>query len=116
MRTEVKVKVEKDGSLTRSEIKPIYKKREDCRACHGTTLQEVIRLGTQYLVNFVPDIDVSLPKAPLTMVRCDKCGLLRHCIRWTLNSVPRLGTDPVSTSPCATPCTTSSGASRPMPT
>lgn len=79
MRTEIKVKANSDGSLERSVMNNdhIYKTRTDCRSCKGTLLQKIIHLGTQYLVNFVPDIDVSLPKAPLTLMRCDGCGLLQ---------------------------------------
>jgi NDP-4-keto-2,6-dideoxyhexose 3-C-methyltransferase len=85
MRTEVKVKANSDGTLERSVVdnSMVYATRTDCRACHGEVLQDVIHLGTQYLVNFVPDIDVSLPKAPLNLVRCDKCGLLQ--LRHTVN-------------------------------
>ena len=76
-RTHVKATASKDGALTMSELKPVHTERTSCRACLGSGLTPILSLGEQYLVNFVADIDHSLPKAPLDLVRCPGCGLLQ---------------------------------------
>lgn len=79
MRTQVKVTAAKDGSLTISDaMKPqVSERRIYCRACGEGALERVLDLGEQYLVGFVAGFDPELPKAPLTLVRCPRCGLLQ---------------------------------------
>lgn len=81
----MKATVNKDGSVTMTDVSkdPVYKTRTTCRACSDYSLEPVISLGEQYLVNFVPEIDLNLPKAPLDLVRCETCGLLQ--LRHTVN-------------------------------
>lgn len=55
----------------------VFKKRTTCRACGDYGLESILDLGQQYLVNFVDNVDESLPKAPLHLVRCAECGLLQ---------------------------------------
>jgi len=76
-RTKLKATVTKEGTMTIDEKPEVYAKRTTCRACHAENFEPVISLGDQYLVRFVPEIDLSLPKAPLDLVRCAQCGLLQ---------------------------------------
>lgn len=48
-----------------------------CRSCANPELRVVLSLGDQYVCNFVREKDESLPRAPLVLVRCEKCGLLQ---------------------------------------
>ena len=74
----LKASVNADGTTTFSESgKDIYTERVTCRACKHIQLDPILSLGDQYLVNFVEEVDLSLPKAPLTLVRCARCGLLQ---------------------------------------
>lgn len=54
----------------------MYKEVFNCRACEGT-LTQVLDLGTQYVVDFVKKPDENLLKAPLTLMKCDKCHLVQ---------------------------------------
>ncbi len=74
-----KLTLHKDGSMTLTEVSahPVATKRTTCRACKEATLQPVLSLGNQYLVNFLPTIDLEAPKAPLDLMRCGSCGLLQ---------------------------------------
>jgi SAM-dependent methyltransferase len=45
-----------------------------CRVCGGN-LESVLDLGNLYLSNFVPQVDETLPKAPLHLMRCTGCNL-----------------------------------------
>jgi hypothetical protein len=78
-RAQLKATADKDGSMTVSEVAPssVSKKRTHCRSCPAGKLQPVLSLGNQYLVNFVPEIDFSLPRSPLNLMRCEDCGLLQ---------------------------------------
>jgi len=66
---------------TAREAPKSYATRTTCRACGDPHLETVLDLGDQYLPRFVKDIDLSLPQAPLELVRCS-CGLLqlRHTV------------------------------------
>lgn len=63
-------------TLPRVTISKTFEKRDRCRACAGT-LSPVLNLGDQYLARFEDAVDIYLPRAPLELVRCDKCGLLQ---------------------------------------
>lgn len=78
-RTLLKATATKDGSMIVSEVAPtgVSKKRETCRSCSDGILEPVLSLGDQYLVNFVKNVDVNLPKSPLNLMRCSRCGLLQ---------------------------------------
>lgn len=60
-----------------------YATRTTCRACGEAAFEDVVSLGLQYLASFVPAKDESLPRSPLELVRCGKCGLLQ--LRHTVN-------------------------------
>jgi C-methyltransferase-like protein/methyltransferase family protein/putative zinc binding protein len=64
----------KEGTLVETP-KP-YTTRTTCRACGKSDLVPILDLGDQYLPRFVKDIDLTLPTAPLELVRCS-CGLLQ---------------------------------------
>jgi len=55
----------------------VYTERKTCRACSATGLIDVLSLGVQFLANFVRVIDMNLPRAPLDLMRCPRCGLLQ---------------------------------------
>lgn len=84
-RTKLKATVNQDGTVTMTDLstQPTAKVRTTCRACQSSNITEVMSLGDQYLVNFVPSIDHSLPRAPLDLMRCSDCGLLQ--LRHTVN-------------------------------
>ena len=84
-RTKLKATLNQDGTVTMTDMKSVAtsKVRTTCRACHSSNLQNVLSLGDQYLVNFVPVIDHSLPHSPLDLTRCSDCGLLQ--LRHTVN-------------------------------
>src|SRR5580692_2507458 len=54
----------------------MYSEIKECIICKGG-LQEVLDLGSQYVVDFVKEKDESLLKAPLTLMRCDKCSFIQ---------------------------------------
>lgn len=60
----------------------IWQERTTCRNCESKDLVECLDLGTQYLPRFPQEPDLSLPKAPLALVMCARCGLLqlRHTV------------------------------------
>ena len=106
-RTKLKATVNQDGTTTMSEIKnSTYTERTTCRSCHEGELINVLSLGDQYLVNFVPVRDDSLPHAPLDLKRCARCGLLQlgHTVTpdllyrefWYLSSVNQTMRDALS--------------------
>lgn len=64
----------KEGTI--STLEECYTTRKDCRACGGS-IEVVLSLGDQYLPRFTKEIDLSLPKAPLSLARCAACGLLQ---------------------------------------
>ena len=76
-RTKLKLAVTKEGVMTIDKKHEVYERRKTCRACHSEAFEPVLSLGSQYLVRFVPAIDLSLPKSPLDLVRCTQCGLLQ---------------------------------------
>lgn len=55
----------------------IYTQRSTCRACGASQFESVLDLGVQYLPRFVPDVDTTLPKAPLHLVRCGNCNMVQ---------------------------------------
>jgi len=79
MRTRLKATADKEGKVTLSQLDDgnVYARRETCRACGHLGLEPVLSLGNQYLVGFVPEVDLNLPRAPLDLCRCGKCGLLQ---------------------------------------
>src|SRR5213594_1641999 len=49
-----------------------------CRICGSEWLDVLLELGTQFLTGVFPrSADESLTKGPLTLVRCDECGLVQ---------------------------------------
>jgi len=73
-----KLTLHPDGTMTVSETTShVYTERRTCRACHEPSLQPVLDLGNQFLVNFVDQPDPNLPRAPLHLHRCSSCGLLQ---------------------------------------
>ena len=54
-----------------------YREVKRCRGCHGDELESVLDLGEMFLPRWVSEIDYSLPRAPLHLVRCVHCGLLQ---------------------------------------
>jgi hypothetical protein len=64
-------------SLTEPVLEKPYTEVVNCRSCGQRTLVEVLALGEQYLCAFPTTQDSSLPKSPLTLVRCATCGLLQ---------------------------------------
>lgn len=77
MRTRMKATLSKDGTMTLSELPAVSKVRTTCRGCGLGHLDPILDLGNQYLVNFLPEIDLFAPKSPLELVRCSGCGLLQ---------------------------------------
>lgn len=76
-RTIIKATADKDGTVTLSEAPQVSRKRATCRSCPAGKLVPVLSLGDQYLVRFVPEIDFTLPRSPLNLMRCEDCGLLQ---------------------------------------
>jgi len=59
----------------------MYREIRDCRLCNNTNLESLLELGEQYLTGVFPkDSSESLTRGPLSLVRCQSCGLvqLRH--------------------------------------
>jgi 2-polyprenyl-3-methyl-5-hydroxy-6-metoxy-1,4-benzoquinol methylase len=54
----------------------MYKELTICIIC-GSDLTEVLSLGEQYVVDFVKEKDESLLKAPLTLMKCNKCSFIQ---------------------------------------
>lgn len=54
-----------------------YAKTKTCRSCHSSNLEEVLFLGDQFLPRWVDGVDMTLPKAPLKLVMCERCHLLQ---------------------------------------
>src|SRR5439155_3146775 len=49
-----------------------------CRICGSEWLDVLLDLGTQFVSGVFPrSVDGSLTKGPLTLVRCDECGLVQ---------------------------------------
>lgn len=61
----------------------MYSEIKKCRLCGSEDVKDVLDLGTQYVVDFVPDVNEQMPKAPLVLARCATCGLvqLRHSVK-----------------------------------
>ena len=76
-RTRVRASAKEGEPMTFTDIKPVSVERSTCRSCTASTLERVIGLGNQYLVNFVKAPDLGLPRSPLTLMRCTTCGLLQ---------------------------------------
>ena len=79
MRTHIKATVTKDGNMNFSEMAetPRAKRFTHCRGCIEGSLEPVLSLGNQYVVGFVKEITLNLPRVPLNLMRCNKCGLLQ---------------------------------------
>lgn len=60
---------------------PICREVKNCRVC-GSPLKEVIDLGLQHVVDFVPKVEDGLLRVPLKLARCKGCSLvqLRHSV------------------------------------
>jgi SAM-dependent methyltransferase len=59
----------------------MYRETKECRICSATKLELLLELGDQYLTGVFPRTPQEpLTHGPLTVVRCDSCGLvqLRH--------------------------------------
>lgn len=54
----------------------MYKELVHCIIC-GSDLTEVVNLGIQFVVDFVKEKDDSLLKAPLILMRCEKCSFVQ---------------------------------------
>src|SRR2546422_1004922 len=56
----------------------MYGQITGCRICGSEWLEVLLELGTQFLTGVFPRTpDESLTKGPLTLVRCDECGLVQ---------------------------------------
>src|SRR6266581_2104982 len=56
----------------------MYGQITGCRICGSEWLEVLLELGTQFLTGVFPrSPDESLTKGPLTLVRCDECGLVQ---------------------------------------
>lgn len=60
---------------------PICREVKNCRVC-GSPVKDILNLGTQYVVDFVPKIEDGLLRVPLILARCKGCSLvqLRHVV------------------------------------
>lgn len=76
-RTRLKASAENGKLVVSKASEEVYRRIEHCRACESDALEEILPLGEQYLPRFPEEIDFSLPRAPLTLVRCEGCGLLQ---------------------------------------
>ena len=57
---------------------------ENCRICNNTDLTDVIDIGNQIITSRFPVYgDFSTPKTPITLCKCENCGLLQ--LRQTTN-------------------------------
>ena len=60
----------------------------DCRLCHGTDLHAVFDLGTQALTGRFPaSPDTPIAEGPLTLLRCDDCGLVQLAHNYDLGEM-----------------------------
>jgi hypothetical protein len=58
--------------------RPIYREAKCCRLCSGHSLTIAIELGQQCLTGVFPrDRAEDVPSGPLTLVRCEGCGLVQ---------------------------------------
>lgn len=59
-----------------------YFTRSICMICGSSDLSRVVNLGNQYVVDFVKDPKAPALKAPLELIRCEKCNLvqLKHTV------------------------------------
>lgn len=55
----------------------MYKELTECLICRTSTLNQVVDLGNQYVVDFVKEKKEDLLRAPLTLMRCQNCGLVQ---------------------------------------
>jgi SAM-dependent methyltransferase len=56
----------------------MHRQITECRICGGEGLDVLLELGTQFLTGVFPRRpDESLTKGPLTLARCDNCGLVQ---------------------------------------
>ncbi len=56
----------------------MYRQVTECRICGGEGLDVLLELGTQFLTGVFPHRpDERLTKGPLTLARCDNCGLVQ---------------------------------------
>ncbi|HVP11544.1 MAG TPA: class I SAM-dependent methyltransferase [Phycisphaerae bacterium] len=57
---------------------PVYREARCCRLCGGGDLEIAIELGRQCLTGVFPrNRDEEVPCGPLTLVRCETCGLVQ---------------------------------------
>jgi hypothetical protein len=55
----------------------MFSEVKECILCKGKELTEVVNLGNQYVVDFVPKKDEKLLKAPLVLMKCNSCHLIQ---------------------------------------
>lgn len=56
----------------------MHRQISGCRICGSDRLDVLLELGIQFLTGVFPRrVDESLTKGPLTLVRCDECGLVQ---------------------------------------
>jgi len=60
----------------------MYREIKKCRLCGNEDLKDILQLGAQYVVDFVPKQMDDMVRAPLNLMRCTKCELvqLRHSV------------------------------------
>lgn len=60
----------------------MYREIKKCRLCGSEEIKDILQLGSQYVVDFVPAQMDKMARAPLTLMRCTKCELvqLRHSV------------------------------------
>ena len=55
-----------------------YKEINICRICNSDSLKEILKLGDQFLTGVFPkNINEDITSGPLTLVRCESCGLVQ---------------------------------------
>ena len=55
----------------------MYTEIDECILCHNKVLEDVLDLGMQFVVDFVPKITTDAVQAPLTLVKCKECNLIQ---------------------------------------
>src|SRR5438445_13441018 len=56
----------------------MYREIRACRICDNTNLDVIFELGEQYLTGVFPrDPGESLTRGPLSLTRCESCGLVQ---------------------------------------
>lgn len=56
----------------------VYKEINKCRICNSDQLEEILKLGNQYLTGVFPkDVNLEITNGPLTLIRCTSCGLVQ---------------------------------------